>query len=59
MFRIAQKWLDMISHDYEVKGHVNRELLNDVIIKLQQIQQDEDALCWEEGAPDIRIAGVK
>ena len=59
MFRISQKWLDKISHDYETKGHVNRELLNDLIIKLQFIQQDEDALAWEEGAPDVRTANIR
>jgi len=47
MFRIAQKWLDTVSHTYETQGHVNRELLNDTIIKLQQILQDED-IAWEE-----------
>ena len=47
MFRIAQKWLDTVSKTYETQGHVNRELLNDIIIKLQQIQQDED-IAWEE-----------
>ena len=59
MFRIAQKWLDQISHDYETKGHVNRELLNDLIIKLQFVQQDEDAIAWEEGAPDVRVANIR
>ena len=59
MFRIAQKWLDQVGHDYETKGHVNRELLNDVIVKLQFIQQDEDAIAWEEGAPDVRTANIR
>ena len=47
MFRIAQKWLDKVSHTYETQGHVDRELLNDVIIKLQHVLQDED-IAWEE-----------
>ena len=59
MFRTAQKWLDQIGHDYETKGHVNRELLNDLIIKLQFVQQDEDAIAWEEGAPDVRVANIR
>ena len=59
MFKTTKKWMAIIDLTYRTQGHVNRELLNDLIIKLQQIQQDEDAVCWEEGGPDIRIAGVK
>lgn len=47
MFRTAQNWLDKVSKTYETQGHVDRELLNDVIIKLQHILQDED-IAWEE-----------
>lgn len=56
MFKTTKMWMDTIALTHEMNGHVNRELLNDLIIKLQFIQQDEDAIAWEEGAPDVRIA---
>lgn len=56
MFKTTKMWMDTIALTHEMNGHVNRELLNDLIIKLQFIQQDEDAICWEEGEPDVRIA---
>lgn len=59
MFKTTKMWMDTIALTYEMNGHVNRELLNDLIIKLQFIQQDEDAICWEEGEPDVRIANIR
>ena len=56
MFKTTKMWMDTIALTHEMSGHVNRELLNDLIVKLQFIQQDEDAMAWEEGAPDVRIA---
>ena len=46
MFKTTKMWMDTIALTHEMNGHVNRELLNDLIIKLQFIQQDEDAICW-------------
>ena len=59
MFKTTKKWMDIIDLTYRTQGHVNRELLNDLIIKLQFIQQDEDAIGWEEGAPDVRVANIR
>ena len=59
MFKTTKMWMDTIALTHEMNGHVNRELLNDLIVKLQFIQQDEDALCWEEGEPDVRIANIR
>ncbi len=59
MFKTTKMWMDTIALTHEMNGHVNRELLNDLIIKLQFIQQDEDAICWEEGEPDVRIANIR
>ena len=59
MFKTAKMWMDTIALTHEMNGHVNRELLNDLIIKLQFIQQDEDAICWEEGEPDVRVANIR
>lgn len=59
MFKTTKMWMDTIALTHEMNGHVNRELLNDLIIKLQFIQQDEDAIAWEEGEPDVRIANIR
>ena len=59
MFKTTKMWMDTIALTYEMNGHVNRELLNDLIVKLQFIQQDEDAIAWEEGEPDVRIANIR